>query len=128
MHGDARRLHERALLEAHVVRQLVAIVVGQAVVLGQGAVEGRRGGKRHVGTQVVAALFAARAAAAGDAGLHGDSVARLQRLDGGADGVDDARGFVAEDYRGFDDELADAAVQPVVDLQDLGFRSSMSLG
>ena len=50
-------------------------------------------------------------------GLHGNAVAFLEVLDGGADGVDNAGGFVAEDHGLFDDEVRDAAVLPVVDLR-----------
>lgn len=114
MHRDGRRLDQRALLHAHVLRQLVAQILGQAVVARQRAVVGRRGCERHLGAEVVFALLAAHAAATGDAGLHGDAVADLERRHFIADGVDDTGGLVAQDHGRLDDEGSDAAVNPVV--------------
>lgn len=73
--GDAQGLGQRAVLERDVVRQLVAKVLGQCVVFGQGAVDRGCGGKGHVDAEVVLALLAAHAAAARDAGLHCHAVA-----------------------------------------------------
>jgi len=60
--------------------------------------------------------LAGHATATGHARLDRYGVAGLERGDGGADAVDCAGGFVAEDHGGFDDEGADSAVLPVVDL------------
>lgn len=60
------------------------------------------------------AFFAARAAAARDAGLHGDFVAWLQSSNGRSDGMNNSCRLVAEHHGGLDDEVADAAVGPVV--------------
>ena len=102
------------MLQRHVFGQLVAKVLGHAVVLGQGTVIRRGRGKAHVWTQVVFALLAAVAAAAGHAGLHRDPVAYFEVLDAGPDLVYNSRRLVAQHHGCFDDELADRAVRPVV--------------
>ncbi|KAB8437376.1 hypothetical protein FH972_025055 [Carpinus fangiana] len=91
VHRDAQRLDQRALLQRHVVWQLLAEVGRQRVVAAQGAVHRRRRRELHVLAQVVSAFFAAGAAPARDTRLHGDA-----------------------DHGLFDDEGADAAVRPVV--------------
>ncbi len=116
VHRNRERLDQRPLLHAHPQRELIAKVLGQDVVLGQCAVEGRGGRERHVGAEVVFSFFAVDAAAAGDAGFHGDRVAGLEGRDRGA-GLDDrAGGFVAEDHGGGEGVGADGAVAPVVHL------------
>lgn len=114
MHTHSQRLNQRPMLQRHALGQLVAEVLGHAVVFRQRAVVGRRRCKRHVGTEVVHALLAAHAAPTGDAGLERDRVADFERLYCIADAVYDAGGLVAEDHGGLDDELADFAVCPVV--------------
>lgn len=66
--------------------------------------------------QVVLALLAALAAAAGNPRFERDAVADFHGRDGRADFRDDAAGFVPEDHGVFDDEFADCAGRPVVDL------------
>ena len=82
MHGDGRRLDQRALLKAHVGGKDVAVVLGQRVVACQRAVVGRSCRERHVGAEVVFPFLAARAAPAGNPWLHGDAVADFEGLDG----------------------------------------------
>ncbi len=79
---------------------------------------GRGRSKRHFRAEIIPALFAACAAAAGKAGLERDAVARLEPADGGADLGYGSRGLVA-DYEGLageDGVGADGAVGPPVDL------------
>lgn len=114
VHGDGEGLDQRALLERHGVGQLVAEVGGRGPEAGQGAVVGGRGGEAHLGAQVVVAAEAGGAAAAGVAGLEGDAVAGLEGRHGGAGAHDGAGGLVAEDHGGAHDEVADAALLPVV--------------
>lgn len=66
----------------------------------------------HVAAQVVGAFAAVLAAPAGDPGLHGDAVARLEVGDPRAHFDDDAGGFVAQDHRAREDVGADAAALP----------------
>lgn len=112
--GDGGGFDQGALLEAHVLRQLVAVVLGQSVVPSQCAVVGGCGGEGHVRAEVVLALLAPHAAAAGDAGLHRHAVTDLEGCDFVADFLDDAGGLVAEDHGLLDDEVADPAFDPVV--------------
>ena len=116
MHRHCRRLHQRALLEADVRGQLVAKVGRQQVVFRERAVVGRRARELHQGAEVVVPALALRTAPAGHAGLEGDAVAGLEGGDGGADAVDGACGFVAEDHGTGQDELADSTRGVVVDL------------
>ena len=75
---------------------------------------GRRRPEAHGGVDVVDAEAGGAAVGVGDAGLHADAVADLERLDLGAGLDHDARGLVAEDHRLADDEGADGAVGVVV--------------
>ena len=59
-----------------------------------------------------------RAVIAWNARLHGDTIAGFEGGDGRADFQDNAGGFVAEDHGLVDDVGADAAVLPVMDLED----------
>ena len=76
----------------------------------------RRRRKHRVRAQIVRAGSAVVAVAAGDARFDGDAVADLDVLDRGTDGGDGAAGFVAEDDGRGEDEVADAAALPVVDV------------
>lgn len=77
-------------------------------------------GKRHLGTEVVAAGFARLAAVAGEPGLDADFVAGFERGHRFPDAVYCARGFVAHGQRVLRrDFYADAAVVPEVDLLGL---------
>lgn len=114
VHADGEGLDEGALLQGHVVGQLVAEVLRGGPEAGQGAVDGRGGGELHLGAEVVLAGQAAGAAAAGVARLDGDAVADLEGGDGVADLGDDAGGLVAQDHGLGQGELADAAMLPVV--------------
>lgn len=68
----------------------------------------------HLRADVVAALFAEAALAAGEADFEGDSVADFEGCYFGADGCDCASGFVAETHWRAHDEVAIAAVGVVV--------------
>jgi hypothetical protein len=68
----------------------------------------------HLGADVVAALFAEGAGAAGEADFEGDTVAYFEGCYFGADGSDGAGGFVAETHWLAHDEVAIAAVGVVV--------------
>ena len=114
--GDGGGFDQGALLEAHVLRQLVAVVLRQGVVPGQRAVVGRCGGEGHVRAEVVLALLAPHAAAAGDAGLHRHAVTDLEGCDFVANFLDDAGGLVAENHGLLNDKVADPAFDPVVDI------------
>lgn len=116
VHAHGEGLDQRALLQGHVVGQLVAEVLGGGPEAGQGAVDGGRGGELHLGAEVVPAGQAAGAAAARVARLDGDAVADLEGGDGVADLGDDAGGLVAQDHGLGQGELADAAMLPVVDV------------
>ena len=116
VHGDGERLHQRALLQRHARRQLVAKVLRQRVVLGQRAVVGRRGREGHVRAQVVLALLAAHAAPAGHAGFHGHLVAFFQRPHLVAHLHHGAGRLVAQHHGVLDDKVPDAPVLPVVDV------------
>jgi hypothetical protein len=107
---------ERALLEAHVLRELVAVVFRQSVVFSEGAVVGRCGSESHVGTKVVLALLAAYAAAAGNTRLHCDAVSDFQRLDLVTDLLNDTSGLVTKDHGLLNYEVANATLDPVVNI------------
>jgi hypothetical protein len=77
MYGDSGGFDQRTLLHAHVLGELVAVVLGQCVIPGERAIVGRCRRKSHVGTKVVFALLAAHAATARDTRLHGDLVTDL---------------------------------------------------
>lgn len=80
------------------LRELIAKVLGESEIFHKRAVGVRRGGgKANRRTQVVVAIFAAWAAAAGDLRFQGYTVAFLEGSDGGADRGDGAGGFVAHD-------------------------------
>ena len=51
-----------------------------------------------------------------DTWLHCNAIAWLEGLYCGTDGRDYARGFVAKYHGGFEDEAANTAMQPVMDL------------
>ena len=114
VHGDGGGFDQGALLQAHVLGELVAVVLGEGVVPRQRAVVGGRGGEGHVRAEVVLAVLAAHAAAAGDAGLHGHAVAHLERCHFVAHLLDDARGLVAEHHGLLHHEVPDPAFDPVV--------------
>ena len=116
VHGDGEGLDEGALLEGDGLGELVAEVGGGGPEAGQGAVIGGSGGELHVRAEVVVARKALDAAAAGVAGLESDAVADGEGLDGVADGNDGAGRLVAEDHGVLHDEVADGAVEPVVDI------------
>ena len=116
MDCDGCGFNKRALLKAHVLRELIAVVLREGVVPRQGTVVGRCRSEGHVRAKVVLALLAPYAAAAGDTRLHGDAVADLQCLDLTADLFDDTCGLVAENHGLLDDEVADSAFNPVVDI------------
>lgn len=117
VHADGEGLDQGALLQGHVVGQLVAEVLGGGPEAGQGAVDGGRGGELHLGAEVVLARQAAGAAAAWITRLDGDAVADLEGGHGVADLSDDAGGLVAQDHGLGQGELADAAMLPVVDVR-----------
>lgn len=116
VHAHGEGLDQRALLQGHVVGQLIAEVLGRRPEAGQGAVDGGSGGELHLGAEVVPARQAAGAPAAGVPGLDGDAVADLEGGDGVTDLGDDAGGLVAQDHGLCQGELADAAMLPVVDV------------
>lgn len=72
------------------------------------------GAELHRCTDVVAALLAEGALAAGEADFHGDAVADFQVGHFWADGCDCASGFVAQTHWFAYDEVAIAAVGVVV--------------
>jgi len=82
----------------------------------QQARDRRRGAEGDGLAAVVSAREAGLAGVADDVGLDGDAVANFEGGDGGVRGDDEARGFVAEDVRVFDDHGADGAVAPEVDV------------
>ena len=85
----------------------------------EGAVEVGEGlcaaAEAHVLAEVVAALRAEGAVVAHDASLYRDALSGDEVLDAGADGGDDASGFMAEDEGRLDDKVAVASVGVVVD-------------
>jgi len=97
-----------------VVGQLVAEVLRQTVVAGEGAVVRGCSSEAHVDAEVVAAFSAAGAASAWDTWFHCYAVAGLDARDGAADFFYYAAGFVAQYHGVLDDEVADGAVGPVV--------------
>ena len=101
------------------LRQSIAEIGGYFEELCQTAVLGRwTRSELHAGAEVVLSFFAASAGSAGEAGFDGDVVVGLEMGYSGADGVDRARRFVAEDQglgRG-DIVAVDAAVVPEVDV------------
>lgn len=116
MDADGKRLDESAFVKRDVGWEMDAEVFGEDIVLCECAVVGRGRGEPHVGAEVVGAGFAERAETTRDAWLEGDAVAGFEDGGGGADGDNGAGGFVAEDHGGFEDEVGDVAVLPVVDL------------
>ena len=66
--------------------------------------------------EIVFAFFASFTATAWNTRFQRDAVANFDGADFGPDFGDDATGFVAKDHGIFDDELADCAAGPVVDL------------
>lgn len=114
--SNGEGFNQGTLLLGDVLRQLEAEVGRGAPVAGEGAVVGRGGGKDHVGAEVVLAGEAVGAAAARISGLESDAVADLEGLDLLAD-LDDGTGrLVAQDHGVCDDELANGAMDPVVDV------------
>jgi hypothetical protein len=77
----------------------------------------RRGCREsHGRAEVVSTTSTRIARIASYARLEGDAVANLKVFDIRSAFFYDAGGFVAEDYGGFDDVVADATVLPVVNL------------
>lgn len=116
MDCDCCGFDERALLQAHVLGKLVAVVLRQSVVPGKGTIVGRCGSKSHVRAEVVLALLATQATTAGNTGLHCDTVANLQCLDLTTDLLNDTGRFVAKNHGLLDDEVTDTALDPVVNI------------
>lgn len=113
---DGEGLNQGTLLLGDVVGQLEAEVGRGTPVAGEGTVVGRSGGKDHVGAEVVLASEAVGAAAAGVSGLEGDAVADLEGLHLVTDLDDSAGRLMTQDHGVCDDELANGAMDPVVDV------------
>ncbi|TKW52727.1 hypothetical protein CTA1_11257 [Colletotrichum tanaceti] len=132
VHADAEGLEEGALGVRDVVGESVEgergnpssqhsfrrrIPLGRvALVALDGAVVRVDAGELDVLAEVVAAVGAEEALAAGHAGLDGDAVAGLEVPDALAAADDDAGGLVADDAVALEDERADAARLPEVDV------------
>jgi hypothetical protein len=97
-----------------VIRDLVAVVTRNGVVLCERAVPWRRRCKDGVVAEVVGAGAAVVASSTWDTGFDGHAVADFEVGDCGADFDDGARGLMAEDDGAGEDEVADAAALPVV--------------
>jgi hypothetical protein len=95
---------------------LVKPLGGMDLVALQGALVGVDAGELDVLAQVVAALLAEEAVVAGHAGLDGDAVAGLEVADALADAEDDAGGLVADCAVALEDERANLAGLPEVDV------------
>ena len=116
MHADRQRLDHRRLGEGDVVGQLEGEELGMDDRRAQDAVDRRRRPEAHGRVEIVDAEARGAAVRVGDARLHADAVADLERRDRGADLDHDAGRLVAEDHRLADDERADAAMGVVVDV------------
>src|SRR5215212_9264980 len=92
-------------------------VLVDADVVGERAVDRRRGEEAHVRAEVVAARPALAAGPVGDAGLEGDPLAFLVLRRVFPEGYDRPHRLVAEDKRLIDDERADAPLLIVVDVR-----------
>lgn len=112
--GDGGGLDQGAFLQAHVLGQLEAVVLREGVVPRKCTVVRRCRGECHVRAQVVFAFLASYAATARHTRLHGDAVADLQCLDLVADLVHYASRLVAQNHGRLDDEVPDAAFDPVM--------------
>jgi hypothetical protein len=112
--SDCGGLNECALLEAHVLRKLVAVVFGKRIVPREGSIVRRCSSESHIWAKVVLSLFASYTATARDTGLHCDAVTDLQRLDLVANRVYNSSGFMAKNHGRLDDEVSDTALNPVV--------------
>lgn len=95
---------------------LVKPLGGMALVALDGAVVGVHACELDVFAEVVAALCAEEALAAGHARLDGDAVTGLEVLDALAAADNHAGGLVADDAVAFEDESADLARLPEVDV------------
>ena len=115
--ADGQGLHQRALGEGHVVRNLEGEGGGMGDILAEHAVIGRGGPEAHVLAEVVVAAQALLALHAGHAGLHADAVAGLEVLDVRAHLADHARGLMAEDEGELHLEIADGAGAIVVQVR-----------
>lgn len=124
---DAEGLKEGGFLEGDGVGDLEEPLGGVDLVALQGAVVGVNTGELDVLAQVVAALLAEEALVAGHTGFDGDAVADLKVGDALAGLEDDAGGFVAEDAVAADDEGADAAGFPEVDVGAIYLQVSIWL-
>lgn len=116
VNGNTERLHDATLLNGHGLGELVAVVLRKNVVLGESTVIWGSSSELHVEAQVVLAILAGRAAAAGDTGLEGNLVANLKAGDSRADLGDDTGRLVAKDHRASENEVTNGTVLPVVNL------------
>lgn len=114
MDADRERLEESGLIERDHRGQLIAEVCVVNDKVGQGAIDRWGGGKFDKRAEVVAALFAGVAGTARDTRLDGNAVALLEARDVVGHKAHDARALVAEDHGLLDNEVADAALSPVV--------------
>lgn len=117
MYCDSEGLNQGALLEGDLVGELVAEILSGGVEAGESSIVGWGGGEAHVRAKVVVAAQARLAVAAGRSRLNGDAVAEFERLDLRTDSGNGAGGFVAEAHGGLEDEGADGAMLPVVNVR-----------
>lgn len=116
VHTDSEGLDHGTLLKRDVLGELEAEIGGCVPETGQGAIVWGSGSKDHIRAEVILASDAVGAATARVSGLEGHAVADLElgnlvaNLDNGAGGL------VAKDHGVLDDEGADGAVDPVVDV------------
>jgi hypothetical protein len=111
---DGGGFNERAFFHGNVLRELKAVVLRKYVVSRQRSIIRRRRRKLHIWAEIVLSVLAAHAAAARHTRLHRHAIPDFQARDGGSDGVHNTCGFVAEHHRLLNDEVPNAAFDPVV--------------
>lgn len=114
MDSDGEGFHEGSLTKGDVLGELHAKVLGEDVVLCESPVVRWGSCEFHIGAEIILPPFTSSAVSARDTWLESDTVSDSDGGDGRAGLDDDSCRLVAEDHGRVDDEVADAAVLPVV--------------
>jgi hypothetical protein len=110
------RLKKSAFLQRDMLRELITEIFRGSVESRQGAINGRRGSKAHFRAEIVVAAQTGLAASTGCSWLEGNAIADFERLHRRANFDNCSCGFVPEYHGVFEDEGADSAFFPVVDI------------
>jgi len=116
MDSYSKRLKKSTFLQRDVLRELIAEIFRRSVESSQGAINGRRGSKAHFRAEIVVPAQTCLASSTGCSWLEGNAIADFERRHSRADFDNCSCGFVPEHHGVFEDEGADPAFLPVVDI------------